>query len=185
MMTKTQDQNYKNFQNSVAMTVTLLSFGMLFATMVLGYALARANSQTWPPVEIENLPMFIPLMSTFVIGLSSLAYHFFEHKGHKKSLWALTTALGFGFLALQSLLWETLKNLGILAANGNVPSMVYAFTWIHAAHIVLALFAMLWLGYQLFFKPEKATLLTIKNVGMFWHFLGVVWLVLYLMLFVL
>src|SRR5690606_2276408 len=108
MMTKSQEQNLKNFRNSVGMTVTLLSFGMLFATMFLGYMLARANSETWPPVEIENLPMFIPLMSTLVIGLSSLAYYFFEKKGNGKSYWALTTALGFGFLALQMRLWEKL-----------------------------------------------------------------------------
>lgn len=184
-MTKSQEQNLKNFRNSVGMTVTLVSFGMLFATMFLGYMLARANSQTWPPVEIENLPMFIPLMSTLVIGLSSLAYYFFEKKGNGKTFWALTTGLGFGFLALQMRLWEKLKEVGILASNGNVPSMVYAFTWIHAAHIVLALVLLLWLGYLLFFKPARATELTVKNIGMFWHFLGVVWLVMYLTLFVL
>ena len=37
------------------MTVTLITFGMLFGTLFLGYFLARFNAPTWPPVEIENM----------------------------------------------------------------------------------------------------------------------------------
>lgn len=187
MMTQNQT-SYKDFQNSVGMTVTLISFGMLFATCFLGYTLVRFNSPTWPPVEIEGMPQFLPFLSTMVMALSSLTYYFMEKRAlidQKKgrALWALTLLLGMSFLGLQWILWDELQASGILASNGMVPSMVYAFTWLHAGHIVLGLAGLLYLGHYLW--RQKASAYQLLNVGKFWHFLGAVWLVMYLSLFVL
>ena len=167
---------YKRFQHSVAMTVTLVSFGMLFAALFLGYFLLRFNSAVWPPMEIEGMPRLMPAVSTLVIALSSWAFYTFE-KGQKTRWLGATLVLGFVFLGCQWQLWSELGQMGILASNGQVSSMVYAFTWIHAAHIVLALLGLVWL---LVTAPSE---LKTANVGKFWHFLGVVWLLMYLMLF--
>lgn len=187
MMTKAEQQTeLKSFQNSVAMTVTLISFGMMFASMFLGYFLVRFNSPTWPPVEIENMPKFLPLFSTLVMGLSSLTYYMMEKKtDQRKAYLVLTMVLGLVFLGSQFSLWTALAESGILISNGNVPSMVYAFTWIHAAHIVIALALVFWIGDFVFRRPEALTAGKLVNVGKFWHFLGVIWLMMYLMLFVL
>lgn len=172
-------------QHSIAMTVTLISFGMLFASLFLGYFLVRFNSATWPPVEIQGMPKLLPLLSTLVIALSSYTYYLMEKKAEKGTYWILTFALGVTFLVLQFFLWSALKASGILISNGQVPSMVYAFTWIHAGHIVMGLLALLWLAVFVFKKKEKLTEIKLMNVGKFWHFLGIVWLLMYLMIFVL
>ncbi len=190
MMNQTQENELKLLQNSVAMTVALISWGMLFATMFLGYFLVRFNAPVWPPVEIEGLPTVLPLVSTVVMGLSSVFYYLMENKSQgsadkRKTYWILTLALGVAFLVLQWKLWGDLKATGILVSNGIVPSMVYGFTWLHAAHIVLGICGLLWVGFFLYFKPRSLTDVRIINVGKFWHFLGVIWLLMYLMLFVL
>jgi cytochrome c oxidase subunit 3 len=187
MKTSTQE---KLLQNSIAMTVALVSFGMLFATLFLGYFLVRFNSPMWPPVEIQGMPKLLPLMSTLVMVFSSLTYFLVEKKALQdersgKIFWTLTFILGMSFLILQWNLWATLKASGILVSNGMVPSMVYAFTWLHAAHIVVALLGVIWLGFYLFFQREELTDVKIINVGKFWHFLGILWVILYLMIFVL
>lgn len=184
MMTN-QETQMQNFRNSVAMTVTLISFGMMFASLFLGYFLVRFNSAVWPPVEIENLPKLLPFLSTLVMGLSSLTYYKMETTDAKKSFWFLTVVLGLAFLGLQYALWGALADSGILVSNGNVPSMVYAFTWMHAGHIVIALALVIWLGYFVLMKQEKLSGSKVTNVGKFWHFLGIIWLLMYLMLFVL
>lgn len=187
MMTKAEQQTeLKSLQNSVAMTVTLISFGMMFASMFLGYFLVRFNSPTWPPVEIENMPKFLPLFSTLVMGLSSFTYYMMEkNTNHRKAYLLATIGLGLVFLGSQWSLWTALAESGILIANGSVPSMVYAFTWLHAAHIVIALVLVFWIGDFVFRRPEALTPGKLVNVGKFWHFLGVIWLMMYLMLFVL
>lgn len=184
-MIMNQPSEQKLLQNSIAMTVTLISFAMLFASMFLGYFLVRYNAPVWPPVEIQNRPQLLPFLSTLVIVLSSFTYYKLEKGNNKKSFWFLTFALGLAFLALQWLLWKELGVRGITVGNGNVPSMVYAFSWIHAAHIILGLFALIYLGWFIFRRTEKLTVFKLINVGKFWHFLGVVWILMYLMMFVL
>jgi cytochrome c oxidase subunit 3 len=184
-MMKRESNQIILMQNSIAMTVTLISFGMMFATMFLGYCLVRFNTPIWPPVEIQGMPKLLPLISTLVMGLSSYTYYLMERSEKKIRFWFLTTALGLLFLALQSTLWSTLQETGIVVANGMVPSMVYAFTWIHAAHILLALLGLFWIGYLLLIKSPRLTMIKIMNVGKFWHFLGIIWLLMYLTLFVL
>jgi cytochrome c oxidase subunit III len=186
MMTKNPQNEMNNFKNSVAMTVTLISFGMMFASLFLGFFLVRFSAPVWPPVEIENLPKLIPFFSTIVMALSSFTYWKME-KGieKRKTFWLLTVTLGILFLVSQWSLWTTLAASGILVSNGAVPSMVYAFTWIHAGHIVIALGLLFWVGHLVFRRPEKVTEAKLINVGKFWHFLGVIWLIMYLMLFVL
>ena len=186
MMTKNPQNEMNNFRNSVAMTVTLISFGMMFASLFLGFFLVRFNSPVWPPVEIENLPKLIPFFSTVVMAISSFTYWKMEKVAEtRKKFWLATTALGILFLVSQWSLWSALASSGIFVSNGQVPSMVYAFTWIHAAHIVIGLVLLFWLGHLIFRSPAKVTDVKLTNVGKFWHFLGVVWLIMYLMLFVL
>lgn len=185
-MNKTQEQEMKLIQSSVGMTVTLISFGMLFATLFLGHFLVRFNAPVWPPVEIQNMPRLLPFLSTVVMGLSSLSYFFFEKRvDSRKWSWPLTFVLGLAFLGFQWKLWAALKLSGILVSNGMVPSMVYAFTWLHAAHILVALLGLVWLGWFFYFRPQGLSELKLLNMGKFWHFLGAVWLLMYLMIFVL
>ena len=186
MSTKAQLHEEKMFQNSVAMTVTLISFGMLFATMFLGYFLVRANTAVWPPIEIQGMPTVLPLLSTLIMGLSSFTYWRMEKlPNERKRYWRYTFFLGVAFLSVQWVLWNTMTARGILVSNGHVPSMVIAFTWIHAAHIIMALGALIWIGLFVFNKKEGLTEIKLNNVGKFWHFLGIVWLLMYLMMFVL
>ncbi len=187
---KMQTSVEKLEQSSVAMTVTLISFTMMFASLFLGYFIFRFNAPVWPPVELTDLPKALPLISTLVLGLSSFTYwmmekNIFSDAQKGKIFWLLTTALGIAFLGCQWMLWADLKASGILVTNGILPSMLYAFTWLHAAHIVLGLIGLFWLAWFVFKKSDQLTDVKVINVGKFWHFLGVVWVLMYLMLFVL
>lgn len=190
-MSKTQaTADMKAFQNNVAMTVALVSWGMMFGTMFLGYFLVRFNTPVWPPVEIQGMPKLLPLLSTLVLALSSYTYWRLEKKAFtdiplSKLFWVMTMLFGVAFLILQWILWGKLKEAGILVTNGMVPSMVYAFSWLHAGHIVLGLMALMYVGHYVFTNRAQLTDAKLLNVGKFWHFLGIVWLLMYLMMFVL
>jgi cytochrome c oxidase subunit 3 len=125
----------------------------------------------------------IPTLSTLTIFLSSLAYVWFENKRDNRGLY-LTLALGLGFMRLQFLFWSALKLQGIFASSGIFGSIIYSFTWVHAAHIVAALLLLIWMiiQTQVSSKPLENA---ISNVGKFWHFLGVVWAIMFLTIFVL
>ncbi len=176
---------------SIAMIVVLVSFSMLFASLFLAYFYYRITEHVWPPMGMERLNLFVPTMSTTFIILSSISLFGFNHyfKEANQLKMKLTLALTIGpalaFMGSQLFLWESFKNIGLYASSGIFPSIIYSFTWIHVAHIVAAIFSLLWLvpislKSEHTFKDENVVL----NVGKFWHFLSIIWLIIYFSIFV-
>jgi cytochrome c oxidase subunit 3 len=171
----------EKLSSSIAMIMTLISLSMLFATLFLGYLAYRLTSEIWPPVGMGQVSLGLPTISTMIILSSSFTYLMFENT--KKLLWLnLTTLLGSGFMVSQLFFWDNLKKTGIFTDTTIFASMIYAFTWIHAAHVVSGLCALLFLWFQF---NRKNCELWIKNVGQFWHFLGIIWFVMFIGIFVL
>lgn len=170
---------------SITMVFVLVSFSMLFATLFMGYAALRSSAPVWPPMGMDNLPMLYPILSTVFIGLSSLTWNLFEKKLTLK--WVLITlVLGLAFSASQFGLWSELKHQGIFAGTGVFASIIYSFTWIHMAHIVAALALLFW-PIVWVKKNQVSDLRAVKitSIGKFWHFLGIIWALMFVTLFVL
>jgi cytochrome c oxidase subunit 3 len=180
-----------DLQNNLAMMIVILSGAMLFATLFMGYAIYRTSAAFWPPLGIPKIALTVPLLSTLVILLSSwFAYQVKVHvklnqieKAH--SHLNLTLIFGALFLMVQSYLWYHMKSTGVfIGTSGIFGSVLYGFTWIHAVHMVCGLCALIYL--KLVLKPEMANnLQRTINVEKFWHFLGVIWIIMFLTLFVL
>lgn len=171
--------------SSVGMIVALVSFAMLFATLMMGFAMYRFTSPVWPPAGMTKPSLFLPTLSTLCIFLSSLSYMYFEKNIADKKGLITTMILGIGFMLMQTLLWNQLKTQGIFVSSGIFASIIYAFTWIHAAHIVVALALLLWLFTFGLKEINTKARLRVSSVGKFWHFLGIVWLIMFLTIFVL
>lgn len=168
--------------SSIAMIVTLISFGMLFLTLMMSFALFRFTSEVWPPAGMVRPSLMLPSLSTLIIALSSMAFWKFEKNLNDRKFLSLTLVLSLGFMVAQSLFWQQLKNQGVFVSSGIFASIIYSFTWIHAAHIVLGIGLLVWLH---LLKDESKFLLRVRNVGKFWHFLGIVWLIMFVTIFVL
>lgn len=176
--------------SSVAMTMAMVAFSMLFATLMLAYFSYRFTADVWPPMGMERVSLGLPTISTVLILMSSLAYYSFEtnytaEDTKAKTYFFATSLLGFAFMACQSLLWYSLKAHGVFVGSSVFASMIYAFTWVHAAHVVGGLIALACLIPTLRGKrTREKSLLWVKNIGLYWHFLGIVWVMIYFSLFV-
>lgn len=187
-------QNSKEFRNEVSQLgfyVAMISWGMLFAALFLSYALYRFRETAWPPLGFEQISLFWPSLSTALILVSSLFYYFYE-RGYKEKqiqtgrvFYCLSLLLGAGFLFSQKILWENLENHGMYAGSGIFASIVYGFTWIHAGHVFLGVLALFYalptLRVSKFGSEELE--MRVRNVGRFWHFLGFVWILMFISLF--
>ncbi|OIQ18586.1 MAG: hypothetical protein BM556_10055 [Bacteriovorax sp. MedPE-SWde] len=176
--------------SSIGMTVLLVSFAMLFATLLLGYVVFRLTNDVWPPMGLKRIPLTLPTISTFIIGVSSLFFYNFEKAFNRNNLkmmrlqFGLTLLMGVCFMLVQFELWSSMKELGLYVSGGAYPSLFFSLTWIHAAHIVMALISLFFLVPTLStgFREDRIT--WVMNVGKFWHFLGLIWLVMYIVMFV-
>ncbi|RKY16324.1 MAG: hypothetical protein DRQ55_18240 [Planctomycetota bacterium] len=99
--------------------------------------------------------------------------------------WALGLALGLGFAAVQAWLWTDLLARGSGPHAGVYESLFFGLTWIHAAHVALALMALLFAQVGILTGRYGAHRhAAVQNIAIFWHFMDVVWIVLFAGIFV-
>jgi heme/copper-type cytochrome/quinol oxidase subunit 3 len=177
----------------MGMVIFLSSWAMMFASLFFAYAFVRTKSPTWPPDGLSPLPRLLPAASTVVLGLSSLLLQ----RGIKivkasapGSLWRSllgAVLLGVLFLTLQTYLWLTLYAGGLKpSSGGSYTSVFYGLTWLHALHVVVGLVGLAVVARRAFAGEfNAARYLPVRLWAMYWHFVGVVWLLMFVSVFLL
>ena len=92
-------------------------------------------------------------------------------------LWSIGTLLGTMFLCGQIVAWNQLAQRGFYIPQHPTTAFFYVMTWVHAAHVIGALGAVMYVEYRaLRFQlgPGRRTLIDVS--ALFWHFLDVLWL---------
>ncbi len=167
----------------IALLVILMTFAGLISTYVF---IALNKNQEWQPF---NLPVQI-VISTLIILASSVTYEFAKHsiiKGDQKRFWTwlmVTTGLGATFISSQIFAWFELAQSGIYVAGNPYAGFFYILTAAHAVHLVGGIVA---LGYLVLrarrptYNPENLLKrqTAARVVGLYWHSMDGLWLVLF------
>lgn len=167
------------------------SIFMAFAGLTSGFLVSKGSLQDKGLWMEFALPSEF-LISTILIGISSLALIISSRaiKSNNMSLFSggivVAFLLGIGFVVFQLLGWQDLVNRGIFftGEGSNVSgSWIYAITFFHLLHLAGGILALL----VTMFKALKGLYSADNKLGfelasIFWHFLGAVWLYLYLFL---
>lgn len=162
--------------------IYLMTDCVLFATLFATFAVLRTNTAGGPDgQELFNLPFVLAetlllLTSSFTCGMATLA----AYRGDKsQSLnWlAFTVALGLAFLAME------LSEFWHLALEGNswqrsgFLSAFFTLIGTHGLHISVGLLWILVVIVQIIRRGfTEGVLRRLTLVGMFWHFLDVIWI---------
>jgi cytochrome c oxidase subunit III len=166
--------------------VVLMTFGGLIGVYVV---LATNQALEWKPFQ---LPIQV-WVSTFLILISSLFYEFgnralqINNQIKAKKWFLITSILGAIFIASQILSWVNLVNSGYYVSGNSYAGIFYILTAIHAVHVLGGIIS---LGYIVLKTQNITTNETellrrqwfSKVVGWYWHFVGVLWIVLFLLL---
>ncbi len=189
------------------MLIAYAIMAMLFLSGVVLYIVIMVNAPAWPPAGWPGLPggMWI---STLVLLLSS-ATLFWAHasasagKGAMlRAAMLITLLLGLAFLVLQVLNWSELWRAAqpllaqlapraeIYQAPGTTPNnpgfyiyLFYILTGLHAAHVlggIVWLFTGTIAAFRGYYQPGRLS--GMRSLGQYWHFLDVVWIVLFTLL---
>jgi len=174
----------------------MLSLMMVFGGLTSAYLVAKGRIAN--PI-VFDLPTIL-WNNTLVIAFSSITVQF--------SVWAmkrgernrallgmlLTLVLGIVFLAGQFYAWDLLemRNLGFaeqIDSEGNIHqdssvSFFYVFTGLHGCHIVGGVVVVLYTLIRSWLNKfkESGEVLTYELVATFWHFLGLLWIYLFIFL---
>jgi cytochrome c oxidase subunit 3 len=165
----------------------IVSIIMMFAAFTSGY-IVRREEGNW--LEFD-LPSGL-LINTVVIALSSLTMQWAWFSARKDNVRQVqlgmlsTFALGVFFLLGQWNVWgDLVAHKVYFGGTDSNPSgsFTYVLMGVHAFHLVTGLiFLLITLGRSLQYKVHSRQMLTISNCTIYWHFLGGLWLYLYLFL---
>jgi cytochrome c oxidase subunit 3 len=168
----------------LAVLALLGTAGMLFAGFASAYLVRRAGTD-WDPEPLPTILIFttiILLVSSGTIEISRSALR----RGEKAValLWASTTAvLGMAFLTGQLDAWRQLAARGIYLPSGPYSSFFYVLTAAHGVHLAGGLVALGYLLWRIRRSEQDRNVIEIsRNCATYWHFVGGVWLLLYLLL---
>jgi len=166
------------------MWLFLVSVFMLFMSLTSAYIVRQADGN-W---TIFDLPSMFWL-TTVVILLSSVTmqWAYFAAKKDNMSttrlMVTLTFALGVVFLVGQFYGWKELVLDRVYLVGNPSGSFVYVITGLHGLHIISALvYVAILLVAVGRGKVHSGRLLSIEMCATYWHFLGVLWLYLFVFL---
>jgi cytochrome c oxidase subunit 3 len=144
----------------VGLAIFLGATTMLFAALLLAYAVLRAQAVSWPP---PGTPPF-PKLGAGAVGLLLVAATLALRAARPR----LALAWGAAFLAGQVALWRHLVAAHLGPGAGPVGDVFFALTGFHALHVAAGLVVLAGARAR---RPRLVTL--------YWDFVLAVWLVIY------
>ena len=168
----------------------IVSEAMLFGSFFTAYFFVRVvqNPPVWPPHPFEY-PKTIALMNTFILVFSSGTMHFALEsikRGNRLGLQlglATTYFMGITFLATQ--INEYIK-AGFSIHDGAFASTFYGLTGLHGAHVFIGLTLLTIANIRTLrghFTPKAY--MGVEVTGIYWHFVDVMWIIVFLTVYIL
>lgn len=170
--------------------VFLIAEGMIFLGLFAAYLTFRAVAPVWPPEGTPERELLLPGINTAILIASSFVIHNGDAAVKKNDvaglrLWfAITAIMGAIFLAGQVYEYSHLE-FGL--KTNLYASTFYVLTGFHGMHVcfgILLILGVLWrslkkghYGAENHFGVEAAEV--------YWHFVDIVWIVLFLLLYIL
>lgn len=193
-MTNTLERNEEQTleeKNFLGFWTYLMTDCILFAALFATFVVLRNNTFGGPPGgELFSLPFvlietIILLTSSFTCGLGLLAARQ-AHKSRVVGLFAITFVLGLAFIGME------LYEFGRLAAEGNTwqrsgfLSAFFTLVGTHGLHITAGL---MWISVLIAriwrFGLTPHNLRNLALLSLFWHFLDVVWIFIFSIVYLL
>lgn len=168
--------------------IGIASMAMAFAGLMSGYIVSRSallERENW---FVFELPSYF-YISTAVILASSVTMIFALREAKAgnaaKSTQAIivTLLLGVSFAVLQLLGWKALRENGVFfTGEGSNPagSWVYAITFFHLMHMLAGVITLVVTSIRSYSgKYTIENTLGIELAAIFWHFLDIMWILLF------
>ncbi len=175
---------------TLGMLLFIASEVMLFGSFFTAYFFVRVINVApeWPPHEF-HLPVFVAGVNTAILLTSSATMHWALQaikRGHRAGMQAglvLTLALGVTFLLTQA---REYSRVGFAPNDGAFGTVFYGLTGLHGAHVFVGLTLLTFATVRAFrghFTPEAHW--GVEIPGIYWHFVDVMWIVVYATVYIL
>ena len=162
---------------------------MLFGAFFTAYFFVRVvNGTAWPTPPF-HLPVYMATLNTLILVTSSGTIHWALSSIKRGNVWGLraglmlTFLMGASFLATQ--IFEYLR-IGFNTSDGAFATIFFCLTGLHGCHVFVGLTILLFMNIRAFrghFSAEHHH--GVEIGGIYWHFVDVMWIVVFLSVYIL
>ena len=166
----------------------IISEIMLFGAFFAAYFFIRVvSADQWPPGD--GLPVFIALTNAAILLSSSMTMHWTDLSAKRGNQFGMragivtTFLLGLTFLFVQV---NEYIHIGFSPSTSASASVFFGLTGLHGAHVVVGLILLFIAGVRIFkgrFNENNYRGLEIP--GIYWHFVDVMWIVVFTTIYLL
>ncbi len=160
----------------------------LFAALISAYLYIASSAPVWPPDNIKPPELVLPIIGTVLLLSSSAPIIGGERnikRDDRRGLivgWLIGFVLAVVFVGLQ--LHEYTQQVFSMRTN-SYGSLFFTITGLHVLHVCVALLMNLFVLLHAWRGQYHAKRhLAVEAVGIYWHFVGVVWIVVFTSLYV-
>lgn len=153
----------------------------MFALFISAYFM-RMELSDWRPLDEPSLLWF----NTLLLVLGSVSIHWCSRAATRSDLKVvkltlLATGLFTGsFVICQLVAWQQLVDGGYYLQSNPANAFYYVFTGLHGLHLIGGLFVWLRTTLRTFIGSDvEQTRLSVELCRTYWHFLLVVWIVIF------
>ncbi len=175
----------------LGMLLFIISEVMVFGAFFTAYFFIRivAEPGGWFPIDGTDLPVAVAGVNTAILVSSSLTLHWAQtsiKNGNRFGLQAGMTAtflLGLTFLFIQI---NEYVHIGFAPQDNAQATVFFSLTGLHGAHVTIGLILLGMVTIRAFrghFSAEHHH--GVEIPGIYWHFVDVMWIVVYTTVYVL
>ena len=160
----------------------VMLFGSFFAALFFARVVNPAAPGHWPPPPF-HFPVFVAGVNTCILVTSSFTMHWAvqsvrrnDRAGLRAGM-TLTILLGFAFLLTQAIEYA---HVGFNTGDGAFAATFFGLTGLHGAHVFIGLSILTFAAVRAFrghYSPEHYH--GVEIPGIYWHFVDVMWIVVY------
>lgn len=159
---------------------------VLFGGLLACYIMMRLKFDHWA-LDASHTSTVMGSINTFILLTSSLfavLAHYEAEKGNGvRAFWYLWATIGgaLGFLIVKGMEWSTEISLGYTITKSPFWSYYYTAAGIHGLHVIAGAVAMAIVSVG---ALKNKNLHRVELVGLYWHFVDIVWIFLFPLLYI-
>ena len=174
---------------TLGMLLFIISEIMVFGAFFTAYFFIRVVGGAEWPAEGTELPKLIAFVNTCILVSSSLTMHWALESAKAENRFGLQAGILTTFLLGATFLFVQINeyvHIGFSPGDHAQGSVFYGLTGLHGAHVFVGLTLLAMVVVRSFrghFTPEEHR--GVEVPGIYWHFVDVMWIIVYTTIYVL
>jgi len=181
------------YNGKLGIWLFLASEVMLFGALFSSYVLLRVGAATWPhgadilnvPLATLNTMVLITSSVTMVMSWASLKQGRF---GAYKMYMLMTFLCGVGFMVIKTIEYTAKFSHHLYPKNDTFMAIYFTLTGLHGIHVLGGMVVMAYLlgpGAKMWKTDPGRLTNRVEVTGLYWHFVDLVWIFLFPLLYLL